>query len=127
MRYLITARVKQDREASLRDAIAEERLGRGSVAGDEYLRNMASARELDGRVCWVETCFCSTPLQEERPYWEEFFQLSKVQDAHDRRRCRDLSGEEPWACCDCDCTKRLEERLATKGRAFVELLKSNEQ
>jgi hypothetical protein len=77
----------------------------------------------DGRVCWVETCFCATPLQEERPYWEEYFHLTNVRDAHDRRRCRDLSGEEPWACCDCDCTDKLEARLAAKGQPFLDSLK----
>ena len=124
MRYLVTARVKDGREAALRDAIEDERLGQGSVAGDEYLRNMEAAREMaDGKVCWVETCFCPTPLQEERSYWEEYFNLTKVQDAHDRRRCRDLSGTEPWACSDCDCTERLEARLATKGRSFREVLR----
>ena len=44
----------------------------GSVAGDEYLRNMAHARELgDGRAKWVEVCFCSTPLAEERAHWRK--------------------------------------------------------
>jgi hypothetical protein len=71
----------------------------------------------------VETCFCATPLQEERPYWEEYFHLTKVRDAHDRRRCRDLSGEEPWACCDCNCTDKLEARLAAKGQPFLDSLK----
>ena len=78
------------------------------------------ARELDaGRVQWVETCFCPTPLLEEREYWEEYFHLEKVQDAHARSRCRDENGEEPWACCNCDCTARLEQRLRSKGRAFL--------
>ncbi|HEY7443242.1 MAG TPA: hypothetical protein VH701_12535 [Vicinamibacterales bacterium] len=124
MRYLVTARVKEGRERALRRAIDDERLGQGSVAGDEYLRNMETAREMtDGKVCWVETCFCPTPLQEERPYWEEYFHLTKVQDAHDRQRCRDLSGTEPWACSDCDCTERLEARLASRGRLFLEVLR----
>ena len=50
------------------------------------------------KMRWVEVCFCPTPLQEERPYWEEYFDLDRVQDAHDRNRCRDLNGQEPWAC-----------------------------
>jgi hypothetical protein len=124
MRYLVTARVKEGRERALRRAIDDERLGQGSVAGDEYLRSMETAREMtDGKVCWVETCFCPTPLLEERPYWEEYFHLTKVQDAHDRQRCRDLSGTEPWACSDCDCTERLEARLASRGRPFLEVLR----
>jgi hypothetical protein len=49
----------------------------------------------DQTARWVEVCYCPTPLQEERPYWEEFFDLTTVQDAHDRRRCRDQNGSEP--------------------------------
>ena len=119
MRYLVTARVKDGQAPALRRAIDEETLGRGSVAGDEYLRNMGDAREYDdGRVQWVEVCYCATPLAEERPYWEKYFELVKVQDAHARSRCRDLTGTEPWACSDCDCSARLEARLAATGRKF---------
>ena len=119
MRYLVTARVKPGREAALAEAIEKETLGVGSVAGDEYLRNMETARLLrDGTVKWVEVCFCATPLQEERAYWEEYFELVKVQDAHGRSRCRDLNDSEPWACTDCDCTDRLEERLNSWGTSF---------
>ena len=124
MRYLVTARVKSGKADELREAIADGTLGRGSVAGDEYIRNMEAAREFEnGRVQWVETCFCPTPLLEERVYWEEYFQLDRVQDAHARSRCRDLNGQEPWACCDCDCTARLEARLNARGRPFLEGLK----
>ena len=119
MRYLVTAKVKSGRAEGLDRAITEGTLGRGSIAGDEYLRNMGDARELqDGRVQWVEICYCPTPLAEERPYWEKYFELVKVQDAHARSRCRDLNGTENWACENCDCTDRLEARLATKGRPF---------
>lgn len=119
MRYLVTARVKREKAATLADAIDRGTLGRGSVAGDEYLRDMAAARQdADGRVRWVEVCFCATPLAEERPYWEEYFGLDKVQDAHARSRCRDQNGTEPWACADCDCTARLEARLAERGCPF---------
>ena len=76
----------------------------------------------DGLVRWVEACFCDTPLDEERPYWEVYFDLIRVQDAHARRRCRDLDGSEPWACTDCICTAPLEKRLAQLGVPFVEWL-----
>jgi hypothetical protein len=125
MRYLVTARVKPGREADLLHAIETSKLGAGSVAGDEYLRNMQDARLVqDGKIKWVEICFCDVPLDEERPYWEEYFELLRVQDAHNRKRCRDLEGTEPWACCDCDCTERLEARLATWGQSFVEVLRT---
>jgi hypothetical protein len=127
MRYLVRAKVKTGREAALLRAINEETLGRGSVAGDEYLRNMQDARlGDDGTVRWVEVCYCRAPLEEERPYWEQFFELVKVQDAHARKNCRDENGSEPWACGDCDCTARLEQRLNTWGCPFLQSLRSNE-
>jgi hypothetical protein len=126
MRYLVTARVKPGKEDALLRAIDDERLGLGSVAGDEYLRNMAQARRVeDGSVRWVEVCFCWEPLQEEKPYWEEYFDLVKIQDAHSRRRCRDLDGSEPWACSGCDCTERLEERMEGWGRPFLDILRED--
>jgi hypothetical protein len=124
MRYLVTARVRPGKEAALLRAIETRRLGAGSVAGAEYLRNMHDARlRDDGSVRWVEVCFCDTPLAEERPYWEEYFELVKVQDAHDRSRCRDLNGEEAWACCECDCTYKLEQHLLDVGQPFLSLLR----
>jgi len=123
MRYLVRAMVKPGREQALVRAIEDETLGRGSIAGDEYLRNMGDARVLpDGTTRWVEVCYCPTPLQEERPYWEEYFELQRVQDAHDRRKCHDQNGSEPWACGDCDCTRRLEEKLRSRGKPFLESL-----
>jgi hypothetical protein len=123
MRYLVTARVKAGREAALDRAIVDGTLGAGSVAGDEYLHNMAEARRLsDGRVRWVETCYCPVPLQEERPYWEQYFELLSVKDAHARSRCRHENGTEYWACSDCDCTARLETCLRTQGQRFLSKL-----
>jgi len=125
MRYLVTARVKSGREEALLHAIESGALGEGSVAGDEYLRNMQDARLCDdGSTRWVEVCFCDVPLDEERGYWEEFFDLVRVQDAHARHRCRDLNGSEPWACGDCDCSQRLEQRMQTWGRPFLEKLRA---
>ena len=119
MRYLVTARVKPGRRDALDRAIDQGTLGRGSVAGDEYLHDMQQARELpDGRIKWVETCFCATPLAEERPYWEAYFDLLSVKDAHARSRCRHETGAEWWACCDCDCTERLERVLEKQGKPF---------
>jgi hypothetical protein len=123
MRYLVRARVRPGRERALLQAIEDETLGSGSVAGDEYLRNMRDARVLpDSTTRWVEACYCPTPLQEERPYWEQYFELHRVQDAHDRRRCRDQNGSEPWACSECDCTQRLEQKLESEGKPFLESL-----
>jgi hypothetical protein len=127
MRYLVRARVKPGREADLLKAIEQETLGHGSVAEGEYLRNMQDARLCEDETArWVEVCYCPTPLQEERPYWEEYFDLTRVQDAHDRRKCRDENGTESWACGDCDCTVRLEEKLKKTGAPLLESLRSSD-
>ena len=128
MRYLVKARVKPGRAKPLLRAIADGSLGRGSIAGDEYDYDMQQARVGDDGVAhWVETCFCATPLAEERPYWEEFFELLSVKDAHNRMNCRHENGTESWACCHCDCTKRLEERLAQQGKPFLATLQSAQE
>jgi hypothetical protein len=124
VKYLVRARVKPGLETSLLKAVDDRTLGRGSVAAGEYLRNMADARLCsDGTVRWVEVCYCPTPLEEEKPYWEHYFELTKIQDAHDRRKCRDHNGSEPWSCAACDCTERLDHKLASTGEAFVPLLR----
>ncbi len=125
MRYLVRARVKPGNEQALLHAIENGTLGEGSVAEGEYLRNMREARLCpDETVRWVEVCYCPTPLLEERPYWEQYFDLTKVQDAHNRTRCKDENGSEPWACGDCDCTERLERKLAATGEPFLLNLRS---
>jgi hypothetical protein len=127
MRYLVKAKLKPGKARSLLAAIEDGTLGRGSIAGDEYIYNMSEARlKEDGSAVWVETCFCDPPLAEERPYWEEYFDLLRIKDAHSRRTCLHENGTEPWACCDCDCTKKLEQKLASAGESFLETLRSEE-
>ena len=125
MRYLVRARVKSGQENSLLHAIDQQTLGKGSIAGDEYQHDMKQARiDPSGVATWVETCFCDLPLEEERPYWEKYFELLVVKDAHSRRNCRHENGTEAWACCGCACTKRLEEELQGRGESFLSRLRS---
>ena len=125
MRYLVKARVKPGQEKNLLRAVADGSLGKGSIAGDEYIYDLRQARvSEDGIAHWLETCFCATPLQEERPYWEEYFELLSVKDAHNRKNCRHENGTEPWACSNCDCTRRLEGRLRDRGEPFLKRLRN---
>jgi len=127
MRYLVKARLKDGCAARLLGAVKDGSLGLGSVAGDEYIEDMKSARVgADGVAEWVEVCFCAAPLAEERAYWEEYFELIAVKDAHARSNCRHENASEPWACCNCDCTRKLEEKLQGKGRPFLESLRKNQ-
>jgi hypothetical protein len=123
MRYLVKARLKDGLEKALLQAVQDGSLGRGSIAGDEYRYDMQCARLDSHRIAhWVETCFCEVPLQEERPYWEHYFELLSVKDAHNRKNCRHENGSEPWACSNCDCTRRLEEHLSRRGKALLRSL-----
>jgi hypothetical protein len=125
MRYLVRARLIPGKEKSLLRAIEKGSLGSGSVAGGEYIRVMNNARLLaNGDVKWVEVCYCGEPLDEERSYWEEFFEILSISDAHSRDNCRDLRGEEPRACGKCKCTAKLEARFARQGKGFLEALRS---
>jgi hypothetical protein len=127
VRYLVKAKIRLGKSASLLESIGNGTLGKGSIAGDEYIYNMNEARlSTDGVATWVETCFCDRPLAEERPYWEEYFDLLSVKDAHARRNCRHENGAEPWACCNCDCTKKLEQRIASQGKSFLETLRCHQ-
>ena len=128
MRYLVKAKPKDGKQTALLGAINSRTLGRGSIAGDEYLHNMSDARlDQNGLITWVECCFCDPPLAEERPYWEEYFDLLSVKDAHSRRNCRHENGTEPWACCDCDCTAKLEKRLRAQGESFLGKLRGQDR
>jgi hypothetical protein len=125
MRYLVTGRLKNGKAKKLFEAIKARTLGRGSVAEGEYVRNMNRARLLgNGTIRWVEVCFCPTPLLEEKPYWEEYFDLTDIRDAHGRHTCRDETGEELWACSSCDCTAKLEKKMEGWGKPFIEKLHS---
>ena len=126
MRYLVKAKLKPNKENDLVQAIETGSLGQGSIAGHEYLRDMCHARQLEhGFTCWVEICFCTVPLQEELPYWEEYFEITEIKNAHNRQRCKDLNGTEPWGCLDCDCTKRLELRMTIWGSSFIDTLQNS--
>ena len=56
----------------------------------------------------------------------EYFDLVRVQNAHVRSRCRDATRAEPWACGECDCSRRLAEKLARWGVPFQETLQNRE-
>ena len=124
MRYLVKAKLKPNKEKELFHAIETGTLGRGSIAWGEYVRDMSQARLLEnGLICWLEVCYCSQPLEEELPYWQEYFEISVIKNSHNREKCKDLNGTEPWACGHCDCTEKLESRMEKWGELFIDTLK----
>lgn len=120
MKYLIKAKLIPENRSALFEEIKNETLGTGSVAFGEYVKNMHQARELeDGTVCWVEVCFCATPLNEERQYWEKYFNQIVIENALDPRECRDANGDEHHACLECSCTQELDDEMLNWGKPFI--------
>jgi hypothetical protein len=126
MRYLVKGRVKSGCEQRLLEAIETKSLGKEYAFDPGYLRSMQQARVgQDGIVHWIEVCYCDTPLQNERSFWEQYFELVSIKDALDRNNCRDVIGTtDHTPCAKCDCTKRLEERLQKRGESLLASLKS---
>ncbi len=52
----------------------------------------AARLALGGETEWIEVCFCQTPLEEERPCWEEYFELFSAKGAHRRSHCHHENG-----------------------------------
>jgi len=120
MKYLVKAKLIPEKKEKLLQQVANDTLGEGSVAFGEYARNMRLARVLDdGTLCWVEVCFCNEPLNEELPYWQEYFQDIIIENARDPEGCLDINGQERYACMECDCTQKLEAELSTWGEPFI--------
>ncbi len=123
MRYLVKAKLKEGKLQQLKEAIDNNTLGKGSVAGGEYIRDMKHARLLkDKTATWIEVCFCDPPLAEERPYWEEYFHLLKITDATNRKNCKHETGAKPWSCVNCKCTAHQEKEMKNFGVPFYESL-----
>lgn len=120
MKYLVKAKLRESSKPELLQVIADGTLGAGSVAFGEYVKNMQQARVLDdGTVCWLEMCFCRSPLDEEMPYWEKYFTDIQIESARDPKGCKDANGEQRMACYECSCTDALEEEMLSWGKPFI--------
>lgn len=120
MKYIVKAKLKEGKASELFEEIRRGTLGSGSVAFGEYVNNMNQARSLDdGTVCWIEICFCQTPLNEETPYWEKYFENITVENAQNPKYCQDSNGDLKRACFECSCTEELEEKMLSWGKPFI--------
>ncbi len=123
MRYYVKAKLKKGRGEQLKESIESGTLGKGSVAGGEYIRNMKNARLIENNFAvWIEVCFCDIPLAEEKPYWEEYFDLIQITDSAIRKACKHETGRDFWSCIDCNCTDKKEKELNKQGSSFLNSL-----
>ena len=73
----------------------------------------------NGDVRWIEIYFCATPLAEERPDWEAYFELTNIRDAltsaaHLRRPHADVANCPNPTAAVVKCSRRLD-RVAVSG------------
>src|SRR5205085_525009 len=106
MRYLLSARVRPERQAGLLRAIEDGRFGAGFPYGD--LGEVLARGRVDGEgvIRWVEVCYCreylGVAMEEELPYFEEFLTDIEVADARSPKYCKGYP-----ECGDCACTRKV--------------------
>jgi len=83
--------------------------------------------DVNHTITWVEVCFLLPEATGRKSdlIGRRISKLLSVKDAHARRNCRDLNGEEPWGpACDCDCTKKNSKQASLEtGDPFLDRLK----
>ena len=85
MRYLVKAKLKSSKKRPLIRAINNGSLGRGSVAGDEYLHNMREARvDKSGTAIWAEQSRGPAATAIARRTWRK---NSELKERHFSTRC----------------------------------------
>jgi hypothetical protein len=107
MRYCMSARVIPEMAAALEQALVDGTFGKGFPFGDlgDNLREECNVGA-DGRVRWIETCYCreysNVAMVMELEYFEPFMHAIEIADARDPRYCKGYPH-----CNDCLCTKTI--------------------
>jgi len=106
MRYSMSARVIPEKAAELEQALADGTFGKGFPFGDlgDNLRGCNVGA--DGKLRWVETCYCreysNVAMVMEIEYFEPYLHAIEIADARDPRYCKGYPH-----CNDCLCTKTI--------------------
>jgi hypothetical protein len=106
MRYLLSARVRPEKERELLEAIEQRRFGEGFPYGD--LGETLGQGRVDetGTIRWVEVCYCreflGVAMDEEIGYFEEYLTNITIADARSPAACEGYP-----VCNDCDCTNKV--------------------
>ena len=73
MEYLVTANLRAEQAGALLEALETGRLAAGEVYENEMQRALGDALVEGEAVHWIENCYCSTPLKEERSILDVYF------------------------------------------------------
>ena len=106
MRYLLAARVRQDRHGDLLTALEAGTFGEGFPYGDLGEMLMTGRVDATGTIRWVEVCYCreyyGVAMHEELPYLEEYLTDIEVADARGPKDCKGYP-----ECNDCPRTRKV--------------------
>jgi hypothetical protein len=106
VRYILAARVREERRADLLRALEDGTFGEGFPYGD--LGELLCEGRVDdaGAIRWVEVCYCreyyGVAMHEELPYLEEYLTDIEVADARSPAACEGYP-----VCNDCECTRKV--------------------
>jgi hypothetical protein len=118
MRYLLSAKVRPEKQAELLEAMDQGSFGEGFPYGD--LGSVLCRGRVDesGLIRWVEVCYCrefsGVAMAEEIGYFEEFLTEITIADARSPQSCEGYP-----ACNDCDCTRKVR----FPGEPFLDYLR----
>jgi hypothetical protein len=118
MRYLLTARVRPEKERELLDAIEQRRFGEGFPYGDLGETLCRGRVDESGTIRWVEVCYCreflGVAMDEEIGYFEAYLTDITIADARSPALCEGYP-----ACNECDCTNKVR----IPGKPFLAYLR----
>ncbi len=84
MDYHVKARVLEGKEKALREAIETRALGKGEVFEKSMQGAMQEARVSGGLITFYETCYCPSPLEQEREYYDRYLEILETQVVENR-------------------------------------------
>jgi hypothetical protein len=117
MRYLLSAKVKPERQRALLDAIEQGRFGKEFPYGDLGETLCRGRVDGSGTIRWVEVCYCreflGVAMDEEIGYFEEYLTDITIADARSPRSCDGYP-----VCNECDCT----DKVRFRGEPFLDYL-----
>ncbi len=106
MRYLLSARVRPEKQRELLEAIEQSRFGEGFPYGDLGETLCEGRVDESGTIRWVEVCYCreflGVAMDEEIGYFEEYLTDITIADARSPAACEGYP-----VCNHCDCTNKV--------------------
>lgn len=95
MRYHVRARFRVEKRTEFHQILTDGTVEKLEPFGREVAAAMRRAVRMEGEVAWTETCYCPTPLLQEREaVYDKFFETIQTEVVE---VFPELEGESFWA------------------------------